>query len=134
MIGVPGKSKGGRTYLCLGIIFRLEFRRHNRPPLIHIDQIVLVVADHARGAGIHQCLYARLLTCLNHAFGPLHIDLVVQLLGLLADVCDSNGRSCVDHHVGFALLKDGKHGFHGCDVAIVVFYSRGSRQAIRGGA
>lgn len=119
MLTLGGKEGGGGAHLRLRVILALVLAPNHRPPLVGVDQVTPVVAQHTGGARVHQRLDARLLARLHHRRRPVDIDLLEQGVGD-AVVGLRGGRCGVDDNVGLGFREDGLELFDVGNVGLKV--------------
>lgn len=87
-------------------------------PLVRIVQIVHVIANDTGRACVDQRLHASLLARLNNAIGPVHVDLLEQLL--CVGVIRGGGRRGMDDNIRLQLLERGQQLLGVGDVDLLV--------------
>lgn len=114
-----GKKSGKDADLGLRVVLGLGVAADQGPALVGVDQIALVVADDAGGAGVDEGGDAGLLAGADDGGGAVDVDLLEEVVGDGGGgVRSRTGR--VDDDVGLDILKDGEQAVGVRDVGLVV--------------
>jgi hypothetical protein len=111
------------VYLCLRVILALLVSPDDRPSLVRVYEIALVITDYTSRAGEHQRLDTGTLAGVHHSLGAVDVDLLEQGMG---DTVGALGRRrCgMDDDVWLGLLEYRRQllgvGYVGLEVLDVV--------------